>query len=120
MVAATKPPRTLAAAFSGWPSDAAATASGSSAPAAAGGRGGQGGRRPESPRHRNLRAHGHGEAVVPQDLGHDHARARCDASPDRSAPSPVLRTRARGGLHLDLHVAVKGDGEHIESRPEVR
>ncbi len=35
MVAVTRPPKTLAAAFSGWPSYAAATAKGSSAPAAA-------------------------------------------------------------------------------------
>ena len=54
--------------------------------------GGQGGRGAQPARHGDLRAHRHGEALVPQHLGHAGA-ARCDASSKSPAPSPSVRTR---------------------------
>ena len=91
-VAATSPPNALAAAFSGCPSYAAATAKGSSAPAAAAA---AAARAAEEPR---PRATGICERTVtakrscPSTSATTRA-ARCDASSKRPAPSPSVTTR---------------------------
>ena len=95
VVAATSPPNTLAAAFSGCPSWAAATAKGSSAPAAAAAAAASAAEEP-SPR-----ATGICERTVtakrswPRTSATTRA-ARCDASSKRPDPSPSLCTRSDG------------------------
>ena len=71
VVAATSPPNTLAAAFSGCPSYAAATAKRIVGAGGGRGGGGEGGGGAEAPGHRDLRAHRDRDAVVTEDLG-DH------------------------------------------------
>ncbi len=95
MVAATSPPKTLAAAFSGCPSWAAATAKGLSDPAAAAAAAARAADEP-SPR-----ASGICERTVtakwscPSTSATTRA-ARCDASSKRPEPSPSECTRSDG------------------------
>ena len=88
VVAATRPPTTEAAAFSGWPSIRAATARGSVEPGRGGGGHGQGGRGPEAPGHGDVGAHRDGQPVVADARRWPRVAARWVASSARSDPSP--------------------------------
>ena len=87
-----------------------------------GGRSGrsQRGRRTKAPRDGDLRAHGHGDAVVAEDRGRDtHSEMRCVVT-EAGTLSFGVDARERRALHFDLDVAIQRDGECIESRPQVR
>ncbi len=119
VVAATRPPNALAAAFSGCPSYAAATAKGSVGARGSGRRGSQGGRRAEAAGHGDLRAHRHGEAVVPEHLGGD-ARRQVRRVVEETRPLPLgAHPQRRRRLDLDAHVAVQRHRQRVEPGPEV-
>ena len=117
--AATRPPTAEAAAFSGWPSIRAATASGSSAPAAAAAATARAADEP-SPRAMGiLRADGDGQPV-----GAGHV----DGHPGRQVRRVVGHARpfalgpdhqAGGRLHLHLDVEVEREGQGVEAGSQI-
>ena len=118
-VAATRPPTTEAAAFSGCPSTRAATPRGSLEPGRGRGGHGQRGRRPQAAGHGDVGAHRDGQPVVP---GH------VDGHAGRQVHGVVFEVgtltlgpddQAGGRLHLDLDVEVEGQGQDVEAGAEV-
>ena len=79
----------------------------------------QGGRGAQPAGDRDLRAHRHREAVVPEHLG-DHARRQVGGIVEEPR-ALALRVHAQcvGRLHLDADVAVDGDRQGVEAGAEV-
>ena len=118
-VAATRPPTTEAAAFSGWPSTRAATPRGSLEPAAAAA---ATARAAEDP---SPRATGISERTVmarwscPDDVD-GHARRQVHVVVVDLGPFALGSHHQAGGrLDLDLDVEVEGQGQHVEARAQV-
>ena len=115
-VAQTRPPTTEAAAFSGWPSTDAATASGSLAPAAAAAAAANAADDPRPARHRDLGADRDGESVRSGHVdGHPCGEVGV-VGREVLALSFAPHGQALGRLHLDLDVQIERQRQGVEAR----
>ena len=119
MVAVTSPPTTEAAAFSGWPSTAAATCSGSAEPAAAAAAAASAAEDPRPRRDWDLGPDGDVEPFGAGDV-HGHAGGEVGGVAGVLVPLPLRPDRqTTGGANLHLDIEGQGQGQRVEPGPEV-